>query len=149
MSDAVGGLLFVALGVYAAVKARAYGLGTLAEPGAGFFPFWGSVLVAACSLAILATAFVGAAASGPLQAARATNWSKIWACVAVLLAYAVALPLIGFAVSTFFVLFVLSRFDSRTTWPGSLAIAALGAFGFWVLFVRLLSVSFPSPRIGF
>jgi hypothetical protein len=66
-----------------------------------------------------------------------------------LLAYAVALPLIGFAVSTFFVLFVLSRFDSRTTWPGSLAIAALGALGFWVLFVRLLSVSFPSPRIGF
>jgi len=149
-SDAVSGLLFAALGTYAAMKARTFGLGTLAEPGAGFFPFWGGVLVVACSLVIVARTFKGARADElPHSAPRPPNWSKISACVAVLFAYTAALPLVGFGVSTFLVMLVLSRFDPRTTWRGSLAIAALGALGFWLLFVRLLAVSFPSPAVGF
>ena len=149
-ADAVSGLLFAALGIFAALKARTFGLGTLAEPGAGFFPFWGGVLVVVCSLAIIALAFMRAHAGGaPDPVRHSPNWTKIWLCVAVLFGYAAALPLLGFAVSTFFVMLVLSRFDPRTTWRGSLTIALVGALGFWVMFVRLLAVNFPTPKIGF
>ena len=149
-SDAISGLLFAALGIFAAVTARTFGLGSLAEPGAGFFPFWGSVLIIVCSSTIVALACVRAyRRTQPEPARNPTNWTKIALCVVVLFAYAAALPWLGFAISTFFVMLALSRFDPRTTWRGSLAIATLGALAFWIIFVRLLAVSFPAAKIGF
>ena len=64
-----------------------------------------------------------------------------------LLAYAAVLPWFGFAISTFFAMFALSRFDPRTSWRDSLWIAGIGAAGFWLLFVRLLGVNFPRASL--
>ena len=66
-----------------------------------------------------------------------------------MLIYALALPWIGFGPSTFLVMLALSRLDPDTTWRGALLIAALGAAGFWLVFVRGLAVSFPPPALAF
>jgi hypothetical protein len=153
MADVVSGLLFGVLGAVAANHARSFGLGTLAEPGAGFFPFWGGIVIAGCSALIVVNAVVRfrsgwrEAVLPPPQAVP--NWRKAIVCVLALLAYAAMLAWIGFAISTFVTMVALSRFDPRTSWRGSLAIAGLGAAGFWLLFVRLLGVSFPAGTIGF
>ena len=151
-ADLVSGLLLGVIGGVAANHARGFGLGTLAEPGAGFFPFWGGIVVAGCSAAIVVNAAVrmgtGASRNDP-PAPAMPNWPKAVLCVIALLAYAVMLPRIGFALSTFITMLVLSRFDPRTSWRGSLAIAGLGAAGFWLMFVRLLGVSFPVSPVGF
>jgi len=149
-ADAVSGIALGALGVYAATKAYSFGLGTLPQPGAGFFPFLAGALMALCSAAVLVRALLaGGEASRAREPRVATNWWKVGICVAALAAYAVALPLVGFAVSTFLVMFALSRLDPLTSWTGSFLIAALGSIGFWVMFVRLLSVRFPQPMFGF
>lgn len=153
-SDAISGLLLAALGLYAAVKAHGFGLGRLSEPGAGFFPFWDGVLIAGCASAIVVHAFLrtrlAAPALDPLaEPAPATNWAKVWICVALLAAYAAALQLIGFGASTFLVMLALSRMDPHTTWRGAFLIAGLGSLAFWVVFVKLLTVRFPAPAIGF
>ncbi|MSP95816.1 MAG: tripartite tricarboxylate transporter TctB family protein [Betaproteobacteria bacterium] len=152
-ADIISGLLFGVLGGVAANHARSFGLGTLAEPGSGFFPFWGGVMVAACSAAIVVSAMARLRAGwrmAPLPTLPAVpNWRKAVMCVAALLAYAALLPWIGFAISTFFTMLALSRFDPRTAWRGSIAIAGIGAAGFWLLFVRLLGVSFPQAPVGF
>jgi hypothetical protein len=150
-SDAISGLLLVLLGVYGAWKAYGFGLGTLSQPGAGFFPFIAGVLIAGCAAAVAARAFLpeDAAARAASAIRETANWWKVGACVAALLAYAVALPLIGFALSTFLVMFALSRLDRETTWLGSFLIAGIGSLLFWVMFVRLLTVRFPPPKIGF
>lgn len=152
-ADVFSGLLFCVLGAVAANHARGFGLGTLAEPGAGFFPFWGGILIAGCSAAIIVNAAVRfragwreAALPPPLAV---PNWRKAVVCVLALLAYAAMLGFIGFAISTFVTMLALSRFDPRTSWRGSVAIAGLGAAGFWLLFVRLLGVSFPAATLGF
>jgi putative tricarboxylic transport membrane protein len=153
-ADAVGAVLLAAIGAYAALKARSFGLGVLSQPGAGFFPFWAGVLIVVCACAIMAHAFAhrSAAAASDLddqQGGRGANWGKVACCVGVLLGYAVALPLIGFGPSTFVVMLALSRLDSSTTWPGSFVIAAVGASAFWLLFARGLAVNFPHPALGF
>jgi putative tricarboxylic transport membrane protein len=150
-SDAVSGFLLLLLGVYGAWKAHGFGLGTLSQPGAGFFPFIAGVLIAGCAAAIAVRAFMpeDAAARAANAIRESTNWWKVGGCVAALLAYAVALPLIGFALSTFLVMFALSRLDRDTTWLGSFLIAGVGSVLFWVMFVRLLTVRFPPPKIGF
>ena len=150
-ADIVSGLLFGILGAVAAFHARGFGLGTLAEPGAGFFPFWGGVLIASCSAAIVVNSIVRLRAGWRVDVPppiAVPNWPKAVLCVIALLAYAAMLPWFGFALSTFLTMVALSRFDPRTSWRGTLAIAGLGAAGFWLLFVRLLGVSFPPSPWG-
>ncbi len=152
-ADLVSGLLFGVLGAVAATHARGFGLGTLAEPGAGFFPFWGGILITACSVMIIFNSVLRLRAGWRAEAAptpiAVPNWPKAVMCVFALLAYAAMLPWIGFAISTFLTMIALSRFDPRTTWRDSALIAGFGAAGFWVLFVRLLGVSFPPSPVGF
>lgn len=150
-ADAVSGVLLAAIGSYAALKAHTFGLGVLSQPGAGFFPFWSAVLVVACSGSVV----VNALARRPKRAVAddvvrlpAAGWTKILLCLAALLLYPTVLPWIGFSASTFLLMLVLSRFDSSTTWRGSLAISTLGALAFWLLFVRILSVQFPPSALG-
>ena len=151
-SDTVSGALLAAVGAYAGYKAWGFGLGQLHEPGAGFFPFVGSALIFGCGVVIAASGAIGEmrglrAGRAPEAAPAGGAW-KLWACVATLVAYAVVLPLVGFALSTFLMLGALCRLDSRTGWTGTLACALLGSAGFWLIFVRGLGVNFPPSLLG-
>ncbi len=149
-ADVASGAVLGSLGIYAAVQSHGFGLGTLSQPGAGFFPFIAATLMLLCSGTVLVRGLLTRPVPVPWEARQgAVSWLKVWLCVAALVAYAVALPLIGFITSTFLVMFALSRLDPLTTWRSSLFIALLGSIGFWVIFVRLLSVRFPPPWIGF
>jgi hypothetical protein len=151
-SDAVSGALLVLVGAYAGYKAWGFGVGELHQPGAGFFPFIGAAMIVGCGAVIMAR---GVMASRPATASGETassdspigSW-KLWACVATLFGYAIALPLVGFALSTFVMLGLLCRLDSDTTWTGTLACALLGSAGFWLIFVRGLGVNFPPSMLG-
>ena len=152
-SDVVSGVLLAAAGTYAGAKAWGFGLGQLHEPGAGFFPFVGAALIVVCGGVIAVQGFVGelrAKLRGAVQAAgeAAGGGWRLWACVATLVAYAIALPLIGFALSTFLMLGALCRLDKRTGWVATVACALLGSAGFWLIFVRGLGVNFPPSMLG-
>jgi len=150
-ADAVSGVLLAAIGIYAALEAYTFGLGALSEPGAGFYPFWGAVLIVTCSAGVVVNALVRRPGDAPADEAErlpAANWGKILLCVAALLVYPVVLPWVGFAASTVLLMLALSRLDSSITWRGSLAIATLGALSFWLLFVRILGVQFPPSALG-
>ena len=143
--DIVSGSLLAAIGAYAGYKAWGFGLGQLHEPGAGFFPFVGAALIFVCGAVI---AVQGAIAGLRTAGEAAGGGWKLWACVATLVAYAIALPLAGFALSTFLMLGALCRLDPRTSWTATVACALLGSAGFWLIFVRGLSVNFPPSLLG-
>lgn len=150
-SDAVSGLLLAVLGAYAGLKAYSFGLGEFRQPGAGFFPFLGALLVAGCSVAIVVRALARRPdREAPEEPAVLSfrGWARIALCVAVLLLYPAVLPLIGFTASTFFFMLALSRFDAGITWRGAFAIASLGALAFWLLFIHVLGVQFPRSMLG-
>jgi hypothetical protein len=157
--DLIGAVLFMLLGAAAAYKAYTFGLGTTAEPGAGFMPFWASLLMLGCASATAVDALLARSAPAsnlaaePVDAghpiARPHSYKKVWLCVLTLALYAAALPWFGFVISTFAVILALSRFDPKTSWPGAVVIAALGALGFWAIFVRGLGVNFPTAPFGF
>ena len=150
-SDAVSGVLLAVLGAYAGLKAYSFGLGEFREPGAGFFPFIGAMLVAGCSVAIVIRAFAHGRDRGVSQEVgelAPKGWAKIGLCVAALLLYPAVLPFIGFSASTLLFMLALSRFDASTTWRGAFAIASLGTLAFWLLFVHVLGVQFPRSVLG-
>lgn len=94
-------LALAAAGAWAALRAwRAIPLGTLAEPGPGLFPF---LLAVALALLGLAAALMPAVPAAPAARGRAL------AVAALLVAYPLALPRLGFALSTALGLLLLAR----------------------------------------
>lgn len=148
-ADGVSGLVLFGLGSFIAVEAWRLDVGTLAEPGPGFFPFWAGVL-----LALFAAAVVAAAWTRPPGAVLRVGLGDLWhhriaVCIVALVAYGALLRWVGFGLCTFGLLLGLSRLDARTSWRASVLIAGLGAAGFYLVFVRFLGVSFPRGAVGF
>ena len=150
-ADAIAAGLLLAAGLYAAVAAYGFGLGRLSEPGAGFFPFVAAVLVVVCATAILVATSVPTLKKrfAVTERPAITHWIRVWLTVAALVIYAIALPRIGFTISTFLLMVGLSRIDPTVTWRASLLIGTLGTAGFWMVFAYFLKLNFPAPAFGF
>jgi putative tricarboxylic transport membrane protein len=151
VGELVGGLLLAAFGVYAAVVAWGYDIGRLSEPGAGFFPFFSAVLMVGCALyvAFRSVSLRTANGDGDKAPTAAAPNVKLVIAIVVLTAYAGALPLVGFVITTFLAMFALAALDDETSWASAAVIAAVSAVLFWLIFVVALDVSFPPPLIGF
>lgn len=134
-------LALAAAGAWAALRAwRAIPLGTLAEPGPGLFPF---LLAVALALLGLAAALMPAAPAAPAARGRAL------AVAALLVAYPLALPRLGFALSTALGLLLLARAIEARSLGRLAAFALLVTVGAVLLFRQLLAVPLPRGPWGF
>src|SRR5262245_33542225 len=142
------GLPLIVLGLAALYLVQAWSLpfGTLARPGAGFYPT--AVGVFACLVALIATA-QGLAARparrGPVAEDPATpvRRRRVLGTTAAMAGFCLALPWIGYPVAACaFVAAVLRVVGSR--WSAAVLIGALGALASYLLFAVLLDV--PLPR---
>jgi hypothetical protein len=121
-------------------------LGTLARPGAGFFPV--VVAVFACVVGLVATAQAFLAPRDPRHAAAddpdaAAVWRRVSSTTLALVGFCLAMPWIGYpAAATAFVVAMLKGLGSR--WTAALAIGVLSAAASHYLFAVLLDV--PLPR---
>ncbi|HLF48542.1 MAG TPA: tripartite tricarboxylate transporter TctB family protein [Methylomirabilota bacterium] len=122
-------------------------LGTVAKPGAGFYPV--AVAVFACVVALVAGARVflsppavrpEAPSGGATDPARRR---RVAGAVGALVAFCLTLPWIGYPIAAFgFVSVVLWGLGGR--WQAALLTGALGSAGSYYLFGVLLDV--PLPR---
>jgi hypothetical protein len=135
-------LLLAAIGVLAALEAwRAMPLGTGDEPGPGLMPLVLAVLLAA--LALAAAASRDWPRPGPVARARTL------AAAAVIAAWPLALPRLGFALTTGVGLLLLARVVDATSWVRLAVFAAVTTAGAVLLFRVLLRVPLPAGPWGF
>ncbi len=124
------------------------GIGSLHDPGPGFFPFWAGVIMGVLSvLAYLKALRTKGEDIGPWYSQE--KWKKVLWILVVLVAYAFVLERVGFVVSTFLLLFVLFRVVETQRWGlaigGSLAVTIL-SYG---IFDRWLRLQLPKGFWGF
>jgi hypothetical protein len=93
--------IFVCLEAFTKLK-----LGSLHQPGPGFFPFWGGVLFATLSLILLLRSL----RSRERLNFGAVRWSALVLVLAALLIYLLFLEALGFVIVTFCFLLLLFRF---------------------------------------
>jgi hypothetical protein len=120
---------------------REYPLDTLAAPGPGVFP-----LAAAIALAVLAAWQLVAAGrhpSAPAAAAAASAQRAPLVMAVALVAYAAALPRLGFLPTSFALVVVAARLMGLPGWwrPGALALGVTA--GSRLIFVHWLGVPLP------
>ena len=138
-------VILVASGFYL-TQAMKLPPGTVAKPGAGFYPM--AVAIFACVVALVAgaRAFLSPQAVRPEAPSGATDPARrrrVAGAVGALAAFCLTLPWIGYPIAAFgFVSVVLWGLGGR--WQAALLTGALGSAGSYYLFCVLLGV--PLPR---
>jgi len=134
----LGFAIFVSFESLTALK-----LGSLRQPGPGFFPFWGGVLLGMFSLILLARSFM----SRERLSFGALRWPALLLVLAALLSYLLFLEAIGFVVVTFCFLLLLFRFG-ETGWIKSAASSLVATSLAYALFRLWLQVQLPRGWFG-
>jgi len=142
--DRVSGLFWLAVAIFAIVQGHALKLGTLHQPGPGFFPFWGGAVLALLSLVLLTTTLRTRA--GP--ALSAFRSARLLVVTAALLGYVLLLEPLGFVTVTILFLLLLFRVERRG-WAFSALSALAGTVVCYVLFQVWLKTQLPVGPFGF
>lgn len=148
-NDLIGGFFFLGVGVFFAVYSRRLDIGTMAEPGPGFLPFWAGVLLWIMSTVLLGKAFFMKFEAGEPFFPEHDSWKRVAMIVLSLVVYNLLLQPLGFILVTFLFVGFLVKFIFPQTWFRSVVTAALSTAGVQFIFVNLLEIHFPKGLLGF
>jgi putative tricarboxylic transport membrane protein len=142
--DALSGLALLLVAVFAWAAARDLPLGTLHQPGAGFFPKILAVLVGAlAAILIVRGALLAAPSVGGLWPEH-SGLLRVALMLGALLGYVGILEPIGYVLSTAGLFVVLLRWVGRQSWPMTALVAVAASVGSYLFFARWLLVSLPA-----
>src|SRR5215475_7341265 len=143
--DLTSALFWLAIAIFFSIEGFTHlKLGTLHQPGPGFFPFWAGVLLGILSLILL---FNSLKKSDTLSLSGIKS-SKLLLVTGALLAYLLLLETLGFVTITFLFLLLLLRLEYKG-WMFSAASALAGAVAAYVLFQLWLKTQLPAGPFGF
>jgi putative tricarboxylic transport membrane protein len=141
--DLIMALIWMGLGITLAVSAYRLGLGELRSPGPGLMPFLFGISLSACSLPIFIRALRVTYEQKHENLWSGVAFKRLIVVVASLLSYTLILEKVGFAVSTFFLLFLLFKAIGSRKWSFSLIVSVLTVAVSYFVFVILLKVELP------
>lgn len=142
--DLVSAVFWLAVAVYVSFEGfTKLKLGTLRQPGPGFFPFLGGLLLGACALILLARSLKSRERLG----ARAIPWPALIFVLGALLGYLLFLETLGFVIVTLLFLLALFCF-AEIGWIKHVAWSAIATSLVYALFKLWLKVPLPSGLFG-
>ena len=124
------------------------GIGSLSDPGPGFFPFWAGIIMGILSfVAYMKALRIKGEDIGPWYSRE--RWRKVLLILAIITGYALVLETLGFVLSTFLLLFTLFKLVENQRWwfaVGGSLVVAIASFG---VFDRWLKLQLPKGFWGF
>jgi putative tricarboxylic transport membrane protein len=139
-TDRWTGLFFILFSLYVCFESWRLGVGSFFRPGAGFFPFYSSLLLGLLSLILGFFTFRG-------KVEKAEPWTDLGNTVTVslaLLGFALLLTWLGFVITTFlFILFLLHAVERRG-WLLAAGAALFISAAFYVVFGLWLKAQLPA-----
>ena len=132
--DLASGLFWLAIAIFVSLEGfTKLKFGTLRQPGPGFFPFWGGLLLGVLSLILLARSLK----SREWLKSGAIPWPALLLVLGALLGYLLFLETLGFVIVTFLFLLALFCFAEigwikQVAWSVIATSLAYGLFKFWL-----------------
>lgn len=146
VKDVIGGAMLAAIGLVVVRHALALPIGTWRHPGPGFF----SLGLGIALVALAATTVMQALRAPRSEGLRGTfvGLPRILAVVGAMVTYGALLPWLGFAASTFLLMWALFALasDAPRSWRPVVA-GALAAALAYILFETILGAGFPTGRL--
>jgi heme A synthase len=148
----IGDIFWLTIGMYIAIKGYLLGLGNLHHPGPGFIFF-----VAALFLIILSAIDIIGTSIRKLGKDEDRNehpwtdlrWEKVLMVAGVLLAYILSFDILGFFLSTFFLMVLLFKGVEFTKWWIAILSSLITISISYGIFNVWLKVPFPTGFMGF
>ncbi len=148
-ADRIGGIALLLFAVWFGAAARRYPYWGDTGPGSGFLPFWLSLGMGILAVLLFLSAARPGSAGDEAWAPRGLSLKRLGAVAVTAVVFAFVMDRIGMILGTAVFLFVLLRLIEGYSWTRSVAVAAGGAAGTYLLFVHWLSVPFPVGPLGF
>jgi putative tricarboxylic transport membrane protein len=148
-SEMISGAACLLIAIFVFAVSLCLGVGVLRDPGPGFVLFWASILLAVCAGILLYIGLSGktAPAPGSDESNRADRRSAA-IVVAALIVYCLALPKLGYSVSTFLLMTVLFGLGRMKPWTMVLCSLTTVLLSYY-LFAHLLRTPLPRGVLGF
>ena len=140
-------IFWLLLSCYTAYASYKMGLTAGGRPGAGFFPF--GMAIGIGIIALLRLIGVNRDAGDTKPAVRPDEWRKISGTVAGMLAFALLLDDLGFAVCTFLLFVFYLKVVAAQPWQRALIFAGASAVGAHLFFDVLLRAPLPRGLLAF
>jgi len=130
-------IVFIALGLFVIIKTQQMQIGSFTEPGPGLYP-----LLAGAVLFVLScfSLFVSGADTQP---AGTTRSRYVYFVLAILVAFRLLLPLVGYTCAVFFLFVLLLKFVAVQKWLFSFILAGVFTAATYLVFVKWLAIVFP------
>lgn len=123
-------------------------MGALDEPGAGLFPILVSAIMAFASAAAMWEGYK-APTSDAIELPTGGDSARLVKLVLLLSAYFVAIPWLGYSVSSLIFCILLIRLLSDTNWMRSILYSIIMTAVVYVVFIYLLKVPMPTMALEF
>ena len=146
--DLSSSFFLLAFAMFAGATAIYLGVGTLKQPGPGFFPFGGAILIGLSSLITLFQALAAGNEEPEGEKAR-KNWVNVILVLVAGLVFAVLLEPVGFALCTFLLMFFFLRVIASARWSRALLTAVIVAVVSYLIFNVALDAQLPKGWLGF
>jgi hypothetical protein len=149
--DTLSSIFWLIISAYITIHSTEYDLGTLRNPGPGFFFFWGGIVLAIFSIIALVLALT--THRTPIESREMgfenVNWTKIMLTLISIIIYGITIERLGYLISTFFLVgFLLFTIEAKK-WYVVVLVASASSFLSFALFRLLLGTYLPEGIFGF
>jgi len=138
--DFGAGAMYVTVGIFFASIATQYRMGSAAQMGPGYFPFWLGALLTLIGLILAFSSISKKTTSEKIP--KCNIKIVLWITGSVVL-YAILLPTMGFIFAILALVFVSSSVSHEFGWKGTLINAIVLVIFTYLAFVVGLSLTFP------
>jgi cytochrome b561 len=145
-SDRWIGSLFFLFGLFVVWQASKLEFASSYGAGSGFFPYWLGIAVVLLAVLVIVAAWRNRAGADTTTAPHLSK-EKIAAFFA-LLAFVITVEFLGFVIAFAFLSAFLLKLEGES-WLRALSVSVASGIGFYLFFVRLLSVTLPLGPLGF
>ena len=138
--DFGAGIMYMVIGLFFAIMATNYPMGTAAKMGPGYFPFYLGILMFLLGLLVAVKAFGAKAA---IESIPKFNWRIMAQITGAVVLYGLLLPRLGFLIAVVVLVFVAASASREFTWKGTAINAAFLVTFTYSVFVFGLKLQFP------
>ena len=148
--DRVSGLFWLAFGLLCMCGAVRLGLGTLREPGTGFFPFLTAGFACLMALWVLVRAFLRKKGTEARISSfwQGEKWHRPLAVGILMAGYVFVLENVGFLFTSFVVLLLMLKLLEKFPWWKAVAISASASGLTYLVFHVFLKTTLPIGIFG-
>ena len=150
LRDQLGGLFWLGISVFVCIDSLRNGIGTFHSPGPGFFPFWSGVILGMLSIILVAKSMLKREWKGNIKDLwEGAEWNKVIWTLCSLFLYSLLLPIIGYLITTFGLMFFLIGMMGRSkVWIRVISAFIIVLVSYFI-FYFFLDVRLPKGIFGF